>query len=237
MIVSIMHSPLISCIVPVFNGERYLRETLDSILAQTHQPLEIIVVDDGSTDGTAAVANSYGQRIRYLWQPNAGEAKARHSGLSAATGEFIAFLDADDLWHPAKLIRQIARIGERPDIDLCFTCFQNFWIPELADEEQRCQGRALSQVQSAWSISTFLSHRSAFEKFDSFIDDDSWPSGSASMIWYLRAAQRGAVIDVLPEVLMYRRFHAANLSRSNALDTIFPILKEWRDYQRRRQGA
>jgi glycosyltransferase involved in cell wall biosynthesis len=232
-----MKSALISCIVPVFNGERYLGETLDSILAQTYRPLEIIVVDDGSTDGTAAVAARYDQRIHYLRQPNAGEAKARHSGLSAARGEFIAFLDADDLWHPDKLTRQIFRLSERPDIDLCFTCFQNFWVPELADEERRYHRQPLSQAQSAWSISTFLSHRSAFSKFGTFIDDDSWPAGGTSMLWYLRAAERGAVIEVLPEVLMYRRFHSANLSRTNVVESLFPILKAWRDYQRRRQNG
>src|SRR5712692_4526575 len=98
-----MKSALISCIVPVFNGERYLGETLDSILAQTYRPLEIIVVDDGSTDGTPAVANGYSEFIRYLWQANAGEAAARDQGLKVAQGELMAFLDADDLWHPKKL--------------------------------------------------------------------------------------------------------------------------------------
>jgi glycosyltransferase involved in cell wall biosynthesis len=73
---TIMKSPLISCVIPVFNGERYLGETLDSILAQTYQPPEILVADDGSTDGTAALVAGYGQRVRYLWQANAGEAAA-----------------------------------------------------------------------------------------------------------------------------------------------------------------
>src|SRR2546426_10667200 len=98
-----MKESLISCIVPVFNGERYLHETLNSILAQTYRPLEIIVADDGSTDGTRTIVASYGQQVRYLWQLNAGPAAARNLGLTAAKGEFIAFLDADDLWHPEKL--------------------------------------------------------------------------------------------------------------------------------------
>src|SRR5262249_3984793 len=149
-----MTAPLISCIVPVFNGECYLRETLESILAQTYQPLELIVVDDGSTDGTAAVAAGYGARIRYLWQAHAGALAARNRGLSAAQGEFIAFLDADDLWHHNKLARQIARLRERPAIDLCFTAFQNFWMPELAGEAQRYKGHPLSQPLSAYCICT-----------------------------------------------------------------------------------
>lgn len=227
---------LISCIVPVYNGERYLAETVDSILAQTHQPLEILVVDDGSTDRTATVAAGFGPRVRYCWQENAGEAAARNRGLSMAQTEFVAFLDADDLWHPEKLQRQIAWLRERPEVDLCFTCFQNFWIPELADEQQRYQGLPLSQPQSAWSTSTLLARRSVFTKFGNFSDNGSLTPGSESMIWFLRAAERGAAIHVLPEILMYRRLHCANLSRTNPVQTFFPILKEWRDYQRRSHG-
>ena len=98
---------LISCVIPVFNGERYLGEALESVLAQSYQPLEVIVVDDGSTDETAEVARRYGERVRYVWQPNAGETAARNLGLTAAHGEFIAFLDADDVWDSEKLERQI----------------------------------------------------------------------------------------------------------------------------------
>lgn len=112
---------LISCIVPVFNGERYVSETLDSILAQTYRPLELIVADDGSTDGTAAVVARYGEPVRYLWQSNQGPAAARNLGVSAAQGEFVAFLDADDLWHPEKLTRQMARFHARPELSLSVT--------------------------------------------------------------------------------------------------------------------
>jgi len=231
-----MKLPLISCVVPVFNGERYLAETLDSILAQTYQPLEIIVVDDGSTDDTAAVTNRYGKRARYLWQSNAGEAKARDTGAMAARGELIAFLDADDLWHRDKLFRQVSQLRERPEIDISFTHFQNFWNPELADEEKRYAVGRLSRVQTGWSISTFLASRSVFEKFGSFIDHRAPAPGSESMIWYLRAAEQGAVIDILPDVLMFRRLHLANQSRANAIEALLPILKEWRNYQRRRSG-
>ena len=230
-----MAQGLISCIVPVFNGERYLGEALDSILAQTYRPREIIVVDDGSTDGTAEVAAEYGKRVTYVWQANAGEAAARNLGLNTARGEFAAFLDADDLWHPEKLARQIARFWERPEIDLSFTRFQNFWMPELAAEEKRYQARPLSQPVSAYSICTLLARHTVFEKFGNFPDHD--PLRPQNMIWFLRAAERGAVIEILPDVLMYRRLHSANLSRKNALEDFFPILKAWRDYQRRQQAG
>jgi len=231
-----MTSPLVSCIVPVYNGERYLAETLDSILAQTHQPVEIFVIDDGSTDRTAAVAATFGPRVQYFRQENAGEAAARNRGLSMAQSEYVAFLDADDLWHPEKLDRQIAQFEEKPEIDLCFTSFQNFWIPEMAAEAQRYQGSPLAQPQAAWSTSTVLARRSLFARFGKFVDDGSLTAGSESMIWFLHAREKGAVIEVLPEVLMYRRLHTSNCSRTNLFEAFFPILKEWRDFQRRSRG-
>jgi glycosyltransferase involved in cell wall biosynthesis len=225
-----MNESLISCIVPVFNGERYLGETLDSILAQTHRSLEIIVVDDGSNDGTGGVVAEYGKRVRYVWQANAGETAARNRGLALAQGEFVAFLDADDLWHPEKLVRQMARFQERPELDICFTRFQNFWVPELAEEKERYQQHPLSRPLSGYTICTLLCRSTAFERFGIFTDDGS--RTPQNMIWFLRASELGATIEVLPEVLMYRRLHSNNRSRQHGLDLFFPILRSWRDYQR-----
>jgi glycosyltransferase involved in cell wall biosynthesis len=229
--------PVISCIVPVFNGERYLAETLNSIVGQTYRPLEIIVVDDGSTDGSSRIAEAFGRGVQYCWQENAGEAAARNRGLGMAQTEFVAFLDADDLWHPGKLTRQMTQFQDKAEIDLCFTCFEKYWIPELAAEEQRYRGSPLSQPQSAWSTSTVLDRRSIFARFGNFVDDGSLTAGSESMIWFLRAQEQGALIKVLPEVLMHRRMHSANCSRMNPLEAFFSILKEWRDYQRRSRGC
>ena len=232
-----MEGSLISCIVPVFNGERYLGEALDSILAQTYRPFEIIIVDDGSTDETARVAARYGTRISYLRQPNQGSATAKNLGLSATRGEFIAFLDADDLWHREKLARQMARILEKPGIDLCFSRFQHFWMPELAEEAKHYEGHPLSKPLSAYLVSSLLVHRSVFKRFGQF---DNGLRGNENMIWYLRAAERGAFIEVVPGVLTYRRLHGKNitreqLSKGQYLDMVFfPILKAWRDYQRQR---
>jgi glycosyltransferase involved in cell wall biosynthesis len=228
-----MKESLISSIVPAYNGERYLRETLDSILRQTYRPLEIIVVDDGSNDGTGRVVAEYGERVRYVLQTNAGETAARNRGLAVAQGEFVAFLDADDLWHPEKLVRQMARFQERPEIDLCFTRFQNFWVPELAEEEERYKQHPLSQPFGGYTICTLLARSIAFERFGIFTDDGS--RTPQNMIWFLHASEQGAAIEVLPEVLMYRRLHSNNRSRQLGLDVYFPILKSWRDYQRRQK--
>jgi glycosyltransferase involved in cell wall biosynthesis len=235
-----MGKPLISCIIPVYNSELYLGEAIDSILAQTYQPVEIIIVDDGSTDATAEVAAHYGTQISYLRQSNQGPATARNLGLSAAQGEFIAFLDADDLWNSEKLTREMARLQERPEIDLCFTRFQHFWAPELAEEAKRYQGHPLSQPLSAYLVSSLIVRRTVFETFGQF---DNGLRGPENMIWLFRTAEEGAIIEVLPDVLTYRRIHRENLTKKHPsqrefLDaTFFPILKAWRDYQRRRQDG
>jgi len=143
-----MSQPLISCIVAVFNGERYLKEALDSILAQTYRPLEILVVDDGSTDRTTEIVSEYSDTVRYFWQSNAGPGAARNAGIKLAKGEFIAFLDADDLWHKKKLTRQISSFKARPDLEMCVTHAQNFWVPELKEEEKRFRNLIFSLSSS-----------------------------------------------------------------------------------------
>ena len=102
-----LDSPLVSVIIPVYNGEKYLRESIDSIFSQTYTPIEVIVVDDGSTDQSKAIARSFPQ-IRYLFQNNSGHASARNRGIRAANADYISFLDSDDLWLPEKLLLQIS---------------------------------------------------------------------------------------------------------------------------------
>ena len=205
-----MTKALISCIVPVFNGEPYLGETLDSILAQTYQPLEIIVADDGSTDRTAEVVAGYRGRVSYLRQDNAGPSAARNLGLGAARGEFFAFLDADDLWHAEKLQRQMACFEARRDLDLCITHLQNFWIPELAEEAERYQNHALAKPLPGYVLETLLVKRSAFERIGMF---DPALQHADKTAWFLRAQAQGCVIELLTDVLVQRRIHQANRSR------------------------
>jgi glycosyltransferase involved in cell wall biosynthesis len=204
-----MANPLISCIIPVFNGERYLGQALDSILVQTYRPIEMIVVDDGSTDGTRQLVASYGDQVRYVWQPNSGPPRARNLGLSVAKGEFIAFLDADDLWQPDKLSLQMTRFRERPELDLCVTHCQVFWIPELHEEEVRFRSHRLAQPLPGYVTQTLLARRSLFDTVGDF--DTSRKVGDP-IDWFLRAAEQGAIMELLPDVLVYRRFHENNFS-------------------------
>ena len=109
--------PLVSVVIPAYNAERTLNATLASVLGQTVTEIEVLVVDDGSTDGTAVVAHSFGDpRLRVLHQANAGHASARNAGIAAARGAYIAVVDADDLWLPEKLERQLAVLRRHPGL-------------------------------------------------------------------------------------------------------------------------
>jgi glycosyltransferase involved in cell wall biosynthesis len=108
----------VSVIIPTYNYARFVREAIDSVLAQTAPALEIIVVDDGSTDDTQAVLAAYGDRIRGIYQQNQGVGIARNTGIAAARGEYVAFLDSDDIWMPRKLECDVARFEADPDLGL-----------------------------------------------------------------------------------------------------------------------
>jgi glycosyltransferase involved in cell wall biosynthesis len=108
----------VSVIIPAYNYARYVSEAIDSVLAQTYPPLEVIVVDDGSTDDTPNVLAAYGDRIRAIRQVNQGVAAARNTGIAAARGEYVAFIDSDDTWEPRKLELQMARFDAEPDLGL-----------------------------------------------------------------------------------------------------------------------
>jgi hypothetical protein len=117
--------PLVSIIVCVYNGQEFLGAALDSVLAQTYPRFELIAVDDGSTDASAAILSRYSDsRLRVLHQENRGTTMALHLGLEAATGDFIAFLDQDDLWETSKLTIHVDWLRNRPTIDLTFSWFR-----------------------------------------------------------------------------------------------------------------
>jgi len=115
---------MVSVIMPTYNRLDYLPETLDSLQAQTFHNYELIIIDDGSTDDTAALLRSRPEPIRYFWQENAGPAAARNKGLSHAQGQFVAFLDSDDLWRPRFLEVMSDYLTSHPDIDIAFCKFQ-----------------------------------------------------------------------------------------------------------------
>jgi glycosyltransferase involved in cell wall biosynthesis len=229
-----MTKSLVSCIVPVFNGERFLAEAIESILGQSYRTLEVIVVDDGSTDDTASIVAGFGDAVTYVHQENAGPAAARNRGIREAHGEFVAFLDSDDLWHADKLERQLARFRERPELDYSVTLIQNFWEEEVRDEAVRLEDHARSRPVPGYVTDTLVVRRELLDRTGGL--DESRGHGDAAD-WFARAEAAGAVGEVVQEVLTRRRLHSGNRSRlqaSASRDEFLRLLKERLD---RRRGS
>jgi glycosyltransferase involved in cell wall biosynthesis len=206
-----MKHSLISCIIPVYNGEQFLREAIDSVLAQSYRPIEVIVVDDGSTDGTASVARSYGHKVKYLWQVNSGPAVARNLGISTAKGEYIAFLDADDLWHPEKLSFQMSRFRARPDLDLCLTHVEAFITGKLLEKRGNFLKGDLVVVIAPYTTCSSLVHRRVIDRIGQFNPDLRLGEDTD---WFLRLSNSGAVIEIIPQVMVYARLHESNMKEN-----------------------
>jgi len=227
-----MTKPLVSCVIPVFNGERFLAEAIKSILGQTYNNLEVIVVDDGSTDSTAEVVASFGDAVIYVRQENAGPSTARNRGIQEAHGEFIAFLDADDVWHEEKLEKQLARFRERPELAYTVTFIQNFWEEEVREEAIRFKDHPRSRPVPGYTTQTLVVRREWLDKTGGL--DASMAHGDAAN-WFQRADAAGAVSEVLQEVLTRRRLHLQNRSRvraENSKEAFLQVLKERLDRQR-----
>jgi glycosyltransferase involved in cell wall biosynthesis len=116
-----MGSPRFTVVIPCFNGARYIEQALKSALEQSYPPEEILVIDDGSTDGSLEIARAFGTRVTCLEQAHQGPSTARNLGTARARGDFIAFLDADDVWMPEKLAQHARLIERRPELDLVYT--------------------------------------------------------------------------------------------------------------------
>jgi glycosyltransferase involved in cell wall biosynthesis len=204
-------TPRVSCIVPVHNGARYVAEAVTSALRQT-VPVEVIVVDDGSTDGTAEILRGLGAPIRSVSQPHAGVSAARNHGVRRASGEWLSFLDADDRLHPEKVARQLAALddGEPPVFVDCHT--EWFWSPDLSETERQRDPRwhaPFWKTVSHGHISGWLVHRRVFDDVGVF---DERLQFSEDTDWLLRMRDTGRVMRTLPDVLSFRRLHRGNLT-------------------------
>ena len=227
-------APMVSCVIPVFNGEAFLGEAIDSVLAQSHRPLEVIVVDDGSTDATAEVAQGRGDLVRYVRQENAGQASARNHGVRLARGDLVALLDADDRWLEGKLARQVAVLAERPELGGCLTHGRLFWDGDGAIAAEEAAWPVERRIDTGGLIgSTLLVRRSLFETVGPF---DATLRHSGSTEWFARARERGVIVETIAEVLIERRMHAGNHSRRRAArdEEYVRLLK--RSLDRRRAG-
>lgn len=197
--------PLVSIIIPVYNGERYLGSALQSVFEQDYRPFEVIVVDDGSVDRTADIAKSF-QGVRYIYQENQGYVKALNAGLEAADGEFIAFLDADDIWAPNKLSVQVGYLKEHPECGLTLCRISNFIDSSFASNPQIENSPLLKEEIG---LMTMVARKTVFERVGGF---DPTYKLTPDWDWIARAKDAGVQVTILPETLMYRRIHDSNMS-------------------------
>ena len=215
----IMSPSTASIIIPCFNGERFLAEAIDAALAQTYPQCEVIVVDDGSSDGSAAIMQKYAGRIRVVRQANAGLPAARNAGIRVSTGGYLAFLDADDYWRQ-DFIEKMVQTLETSGAAIAYCGWQNVglpdgrgkpFIPPDYEHEQDKLERLVGGVR--WPVHAALVRRHVVEAVGGF--DPKWTSCEDFAFW-IRAATRHALVRV-PEVLAFYRHHGNQMTKNRAL--------------------
>ena len=201
--------PVVGVVIPARNGERYLAEAIESVLGQTHQALDVVVVDDASTDGTRDVARRYAPEVSCISLPRSGLGAARNAGVRAVRGEYVAFLDQDDLWALQKLELQLAAFVGHPAPDLVFGHVSEFISPELEPklgERLRC----LADPRPAALPGTMLAPRTALARVGPFATH--WISNDF-MAWLLVARELDLREVMVAEHVLSRRLHDSNISR------------------------
>lgn len=215
-----MPPPLISVVIPIYNGSRYLQACIDSALNQTYPQVEIVAVNDGSKDNSMEILKSYGERIRVIDQPNSGQAIARNNGVKASHGELIAFLDQDDVWDDIKLERQATLMRHHSDALATYCDHRSIdehgavTGPSGALHCPRASGQILEHLirgNFIWSASLVMLRRSAFDVSGGF--DASQPHWSDDYDLWMRIAARGAFLYQIETLVGYRR-HSSNTSGS-----------------------
>lgn len=195
---------LVSVVVPAFNAESFIDEAIDSILAQRHRPIEVIVVDDGSKDGTAEVCLSLGGPVTYLHQENQGAAAARNTGVAASRGSILAFLDSDDVWTPDSLEVRLERLDDEPK--MIFGLEENFFS-ETLDDKERARRAVPTGQHRGFNPSAMITTREVFDRVGPF---DVTIGVGEFLDWYMRARHAGIQEEIVSEVVAHRRIHATN---------------------------
>lgn len=209
--------PLVSVIVAAYNVEEYVREALESVLAQDWDPLEVVVVDDGSTDATGEFVRSFGDAVRYVRQENSGPANARNAAIRESSGPLVANCDADDLLPPWRLRVQVEHLLEHPVLGCVFG--RQEWLnppPWLGRDP-------VYGDLDGIPLSSAMFRREVLDELGGY---DSRFEPSEDMDLVIRMRERGIRYAVLPDLVLYRRYHASSLT--GARPPTAPLLQSLR---------
>ena len=222
-------NPLVSVIIPVCNGSRYLRPALESVFAQSYRNFEVIVVDDGSVDDSGVIAQSFPE-VHYIHQTNQGVAAARNHAIEVARGEYFAFLDQDDLWTADKLKLQIEYLLSHREVGYTLT-HQKFFLEPGATLPAWFRKELLDSVHTGWVLGTLVVRRTVFETVGNFATGYSAANDSD---WFFRAKAAGIPMAVVPELLLLKRIHEANDSgrAKEILSELLKVVRSSLDRQR-----
>jgi glycosyltransferase involved in cell wall biosynthesis len=209
----------ISVVIPAYNGSRFIAETLESVFAQTLQPDEVLVIDDGSTDDTVAIVESFAPRVRVFRRSNQRQSAARNFGVQQATSEWIAFIDHDDLWVPNKLERQMEELARHPEADLCYTghalLMQKGDTATLGRVTYAPPARDIRKsLYENWTFlpSSILIRRSTLLMVNGF--NTKICNGNEDYELWLRLLHAGAKFAACREPLLQYRKHEGNASKN-----------------------
>ncbi len=216
-----MADPVVSVIMAVRDGERYVAEALESVFAQTRLPDEVIVVDDGSEDGTADIVRRF--PVRLLSQGRQGVSAARNAGLDEARGDLIAFIDHDDRWLPRKVERQVAYLEERPDVDYALCWFRAFVEPG-ASRPPWVRDEHLTRGWTRLCTPSLMTRKATVDVVGYF-DTDLELGEDAD--WIARAHEAGMTRGLQDEVLLEYRLHDGNTTLMNPVtrEAVFGLLR------------
>jgi glycosyltransferase involved in cell wall biosynthesis len=231
----------VTVVVPCHDAAPFIADTIRSVLGQTRPVDEILVVDDGSSDGSAGIAESFGEPVRVVRQPNRGECAARNRGVQEARGDIIAFLDADDLWHPEKIERQLARFDAQPEVGAVMTSVAIF-----EHDTRYCRPflnvneRVLGEATPCDLLGRSLVSQSAIAVRAVIARSTPYPDGiadSGDMIQSVELRMK-TEIGAVPQVLAYYRQHEHQVTRNaHHVSRSLKVRTEWARANFRRMGA
>ena len=204
--------PLISVIMPVFDGENFLAQAIRSVLAQTYKHFELIVVNDGSNDSSKDIVQKFisiTEKIRCIDQENSGVSHARNMGILASKGDLVAFLDQDDLWADDTLETQMAFHRQQPDIGYTLA-HQVCFLDGISEPPAWFRLQQLNAPHVGYLPGTLVVKREILDRIGLF--DTQYPI-SSDADWFARARDAAVLMKILPQTLLRRRIHSGNQSR------------------------